>query len=213
MGGKGNMSYSESIIIPLSLFKQCHFEEQLASKNDLNNNRREQLLHNPHISSSEKISLINHDDVLKKRSRLDQPPTFTNATGQSKHVLLSAIQSKYRPQASAVLDFILEHPDEVTWDPNTFEVKIRGIVLDDANIRDILLTLMNAVPITRHIDIPPGTYELYDKLVNGLDMPKSWIPATISSRSSKRIVESKMKLRKRTNSAPTKRYGTDWVVY
>ena len=145
-------------------------------KNDLNNNHQEQLLHNPHISSSEKISLINHDDVLKKWSRLAQLPTFTNATGQSKHILLSAIQSKYRPQACAVLDFILEHPDEVTWDPNTFEVKIRGIVLDDANIRDILLTLMNAVPMMRHIDIPPGTYELYDKLLMALTCPKVGYP-------------------------------------
>ena len=115
------------------------------------NDDLELLLHNPIVSSGEKMNIINHEDNLKKRSRIERP-LFSTATKEDKGVLLGAIQSKYKPQASAILDFILSHKDEITWDPNTNHMKIKGNIVENSNIQDILLTLMNAVTITREAD-------------------------------------------------------------
>ena len=214
----GVMTYSESIIIPLSLLKQCRFEEQLAVKTTDGSNTVQHLLHNPRLSSSEKINLINHEEVLKKSSRLEYPPAFSSATRVNKDILLKEIQNKYRPQANAVLEFILDHQNDVSWDPNTYRVKVKGIVLEDSNMRDISLTLMNAAIITRDEDISTGTFELYDVLVKDLGMPKSWIPASIASRSSKRIREDEKKAKKGGHSKkkPAAPYGmglTGWIAY
>lgn len=174
------------------------------SRTEGNNIDVPQFLNEPRLSSSEKVRLINHEEVLKKRSRLQQPPPFSSATRENKEVLLREIQSKFRPQANAVLEFILDHQNDVTWDPNTNMVKVKGNVLEDSNIRDILLTLMNASIITRHTDIPPGTHKLYDVLVKDLDMPKSWMPATFAIRTSKRKKREK------------KQYGmglSSWITY
>ena len=214
----GVMTYSESIIIPLSLLKQCRFEEQLAVKTTDGSNTVQHLLHNPRLSSSEKINLINHEEVLKKSSRLEYPPAFSSATRVNKDILLKEIQNKYRPQANAVLEFILDHQNDVSWEPNTYRVKVKGIVLEDSNMRDILLTLMNAAIITRDEDISTGTFELYDVLVKDLGMPKSWIPASIASRSSKRIREDEKKAKKgghskKKQAAPYGMGLTGWIAY
>ena len=84
------MSYSESIIIPLSLFKQCHLEDNLTVKNEKSDSVQ-QFLQNPQFSSSEKINLMNHEDVLRKRSHLARPPIFPSITREDKDLLLKEI--------------------------------------------------------------------------------------------------------------------------
>lgn len=196
------MSYSESIIIPLSLFKQCHFEELVTTKNE-----GKQFMHDPLIPDIEKLRRANHEETLKKHSRLELR-SDTTATWMDKRVLLDNVQSKYRPQANAILDFILDHPAEINWIPDTNELMLKGRIKNNANIRDILLALMNAIVITKHTDVPPGTYEFYDVLVNTLKMPKSWIPAKFVTRSSKRVA-----LQQKDGG---KQYGSginNWIVY
>ena len=88
-------------------------------------------------------------------------------------------------------------------------------MLEEFDIRNVLLILMNASIIPRDADVPLGTFELYNVLVNDLDMPKSWILVTFTTRSSKRIQDSKKKNRGQKKSAVNQyRTGLNaWITY
>lgn len=95
------MSFSESVIIPLSIFKKLKFEETRG--NFAAAGGYEAILNNPMLPSSEKMQLVQHEKLIHKK-----PSAFPATKVVNKDSVLDAIETKYKPQVNSILDFILK---------------------------------------------------------------------------------------------------------
>ena len=193
------MSFSESVIIPLSLFKACQLTEITKDKN----HDRRMILDDEKLPVEKKMLLYNQQQIKAPKSHTVESDNKQSSDDRVYDDILINISEKYRPQIKLILEIIRENPDIVSFDETTFAVKINGQQIENSNIVDILKDFTKNSVITKESDISNGTFHLYDTLVNTLDVPKSWIPLTIKEpRRSKR---KRNQSNKRTNISPSKK--------
>lgn len=184
------MSFAESYIIPKYLFLKCRFDELM--KKDTENT----ILQDTHIEPETKMKLYQQEKFLKtKTSKAEEQSVLPNIANIIQH-----FEQKKQPFARSILEFILKHPDEISWDENNYTVNISGEVIANSNILEILRALLNKGIITSEKDVPVGLYPFYFKLID-LGLPESWITAKFKTRFTPRRKISV----KRTLRSPKKR--------
>lgn len=166
------MSFQESIIIPLSLFKKCRIAETVANGDDLTRNK---ILGNPQLHPSEKIGLYNQANILersqKKVEHIREKPIDI---AKEDDELLIGVQEKYKPYGKSIIDFIRKNPDDVGWDEQ-YRIRIKGWIIPNSNLNETLKHFMRNTIVTKESDIPPGTNILSETLFD-LGIPKTWFP-------------------------------------
>lgn len=169
------MSFHESVIIPLELFKKCKFEEAVSL------NKHSKILDNPSLTADEKMKLFYQDSQFKKTklAPLISPDKQFDPT-----IFNSSIPERYRPYAESILKFIREYPEDVGWDKD-YQIKIKSVTIPFSHLGKSLQHFMKNTVITKDSDVPPGTHALLERLLE-LGMPKTWVPAKIGLRKSSR---------------------------
>ena len=183
------MSFAQSIIIPLSLFKQCQFDK-IKSKEDIETE-----------PPSKKVMLQDQEKLLKQKINTDKS-IFKFDTND----IMININKIYRPQIQAVLDKILQHPETITIDKATFEITLKGKKIKDSNIIKILQYYAKGKIVTRKDDIPEGAKDLYKILIDDLKIPPQWIP-------NKKFEPNIADPLARTRAGKNIQNGTGWVIY
>ena len=158
------MSFKQSILIPLSLFKQCKIEENIKS---LENS--ESILDNENMPSSEKMKLFHQNKFLQKNTTL---APLKNEKNDNFLYIINQIPDKYKPYSKAILEFI-RNQGNISWN-NNLELIIDGELFTQSNIISILNYLLTDIVVTRPSDIPIGSQELEQKMLD-LGLPSSWI--------------------------------------
>lgn len=171
-----SMTFEESIIIPLSIFKKCKFDDTQMQK-DQTAASTANILNDENLSADEKMKLYRQEKLLHR-----QPTVRTNTTAHtddaSETHIIKSVGSKYQPYVKSILDFIKRNEHEVAWDKKTLEIILNGKSFPDSDIsKAIQIFMKNAVITQEEKDIPTGTRQLYRKLID-LGLPKSWIPTT-----------------------------------
>ena len=173
------MTFQESIIIPLSLFKKCQIEETIRA----NIGTSEQILHNPTLHFAEKIKLYNQAKLLEQKNRADaviSPEVSRRVSENETDTFLHGIPEKYKPYGKSIVEFIRKHPNEVGWD-ELQRIRVKGFVIPDSNLGESLKHFMKNTVVTKDSDIPPGTQILQETLFD-LGIPKSWFPVKYPTR-------------------------------
>ena len=170
------MSFQESIIIPLSLFKECKLDE-----GNLVGATQPNILNNTMLNSEEKMKLYNQQKLM---DRIKMSPMMKPAQDSDNTIFTDNIADKYKPYVISIVNFMRRHPDEVGWDRD-YKIRIGPNIIPSSNLNETLRHFMKSTVVTRDSDIPPGTYQLVEKLFD-LGMPKSWIPARFVFRKSER---------------------------
>ena len=177
------MTFQESIIIPLSLFKKCQIEETIRA----NIGTSEQILQNPTLHSAEKIKLYNQAKLLEQKNRADaviSPEVSRRVSENETDTFLHGIPEKYKPYGKSIVEFIRKHPNEVGWD-ELHRIRVKGFVIPDSNLGESLKHFMKNTVVTKDSDIPPGTQMLQETLFD-LGIPKSWFPVKYPTRTGRK---------------------------
>ena len=178
------MSFAQSIIIPLSLFKQCQFDK-IKSKEE-------------NDPPSKKVMLQDQEKLLKQKIDIDKSIfKFDN------NDVLININKIYRPQIQAILEKIQQHPETVIIDKKTFEITLNGQKINNSNIIKILQYYAKGKIVTKKDDIPKGSKQLYNVLINDLKIPSQWIP-------NKKFEPNLVDPLARTRGSQS---GSGWVIY
>lgn len=204
------MSFAESVILPLAIFKKLKFDgvEDGYSK-------RDSILNNPRLSSSEKLQMLEQEKHLKVKP-FQEPTKHMDADVDNSNMILRHIEQKYHPHVKSVLEYISRNKQVVSWDSDTLELQLHGKPVVGSNIIDIFQSLTKNSVITRDSDVPFGTYQLYKILVFELGVPKDWIPARLYMRSSQRVKPSIQRKKRKTNDEleGTSQLGHgNWICY
>ena len=182
------MSFAQSIIIPLSLFKRCQFDK-------INSNENNEI--------SKKVMLHDQEKLLKEKIFVNK-----NDFKFDHNDILIHINKMYKPQIKAILEKIQENPQTFSIDKKTFEVSINGKKIINSNIIKILQYFAKSKIVTKESDIPTGSKLVYYALVNDLKIPSQWIP-------NKKISEtttSRTDPEKRTRASVSDQQGSGWVI-
>lgn len=167
------MSFRESIIIPLTLFKKCKLDEIDAQHSDGSN-----ILINPAVDSSKKIKLYQQERILKRRKIIPIQTATVTLSPRLIDQLLSGVPPRFVPYGKSIIDFIKSHEDEIGWDKD-YHIRINSNIIPNSDLMKSLQHLMKNTVITKESDTPPGTYELLQKLIE-LGMPKTWVPSKLA---------------------------------
>ena len=192
------MSFSESIIIPLSLFKACQLDKLHTTESP-----ESKLLNDMDLHSSKKMQLYNQMKHLSTTNK-NKPDTIKVDTSENyKQDILSKIAEKHRPNISSILDVIHDHPDIIKIDNSTLGVSIYGHKINDSNAIDIMRAITKNDVVTRESDIAPGALQVYYTLIDELNIPKSWMPL--------KVVELRRSSRKRKKPSDNEQEG-GWII-
>lgn len=182
------MSFQESVIIPLAMFKQCQFSKH-------NANSPETLLLDTNLPSDLKMKLVNQQKYLKLDDKNPSPAKSAMSgilpssaasakTSDISHILSNMTTSDV-PYAKSILEKILENETVIGWN-DKYEVVLDGEPIVLSNIADILQYLLRKKIITRDSDVPVGTEETYKKLLE-INVPQSWLKARPPRRTDRNI--------------------------
>ena len=177
------MSFEESVIVPLSFYKK-HLIPASQPKDTLMDGS---------LATDSKMKLYNQEFTRKKYNEVKRPvvnPTDTSplpSTSFGERILLQ-LPSEDRPNVSALLNVIREHPTVVSWN-DLDEVIVRGKVIPLSNIARIFQFFTRNLPVSSDEDVPLGASDVYQELLS-LNVPKQWFkkrpPTRAPSRSRKR---------------------------
>jgi len=180
-------TFQESILVPLSLWKDCKFDAN-TSKNMAN-----KILENKALPSDVKMRLIaqekgfngkQHVEEEKKKSTdSSEPHVFSQAPARAVSPMLNGHGAKMsisdivsemppdvQPNVNSILEKVALFPEQISWNHNQ-EVTIDKLLIPKSNITDILGYLMGTKSYT---SVPVGTKLTRKKLVE-IGVPKSWI--------------------------------------
>ena len=192
------MSFSESIIIPLSLFKACQLDKLHTTES-----QESKLLNDMDLHSSKKMQLYNQMKHLSTTNK-NKPDLINEDTSEKyKQDILLSIEEKHRPNIKTILDIIHNNPDTIKIDNSTLEVTIHGHKINDSNAINIIKEITKNNVVTKESDIAPGALQVYNTLVNELNIPKSWMPLKVVQRRS---------TRKRQKRSHDNEQGGGWVI-
>lgn len=162
------MSFEESIIIPLEIYKRCRLE---------NGNKLVDILMDKTATTDRKMKLYHQAQTREKYNKLTakfppkQPlPSTTVSFGD--HIILQ-LPLEDRPNARAILGTFKENPSVLSWNVDQ-EVLVNGHVLPNSNIVDIFQYFTKNLPVTSGKDVPVGAREVFETLL-ALNVPGKWI--------------------------------------
>ena len=182
------MSFKESIIIPLELFKKCTYDSKpLEPTKDV--------LYNDNLPSDIKMKLFSQSQLHQHHDK--NKPVATKIEGIDKEHILNLIPDKDKPSISSILSILEKHRDQVWWNKDN-ELIINGLTVPNSNIVEILLYLTKNKIVTSDEDTPKGLLAFYEKL-QSLNVPNSWIKQKPKTKTSSRKIVKK----KKTSEVPT----------
>ena len=170
------MSFKESIIIPLSLFKQCNFQTTKLSTS---------ILENYDLPLDVRMKMHSQQKHLdpKKASRAMVP--IPPAIGIDD--IVREITTTNQPHVKAILERMKDH--DLKWN-DAGEIILGGEVIQNSNIIDIMKALSKSTTIISDRDLPKGTGVLYQKLID-IGVPTSWIRLSFPRRTGRRREKSR----------------------
>jgi hypothetical protein len=166
------MSFERSVIIPHKLYKKCKLPSTDKEAIDI--------LTDNTLPSDEKLKLYDHEVIKKSSSSKSTIPTTPTVVVPRWSHILHNIPDKDKPVVKSLLDIVEANPSVLDYTPN-LELIIDGRPLAGSNIVNILLYLTRNVPVTSSTDIPIGSAEFYDRLIQ-LGMPSVWVKQRPSKR-------------------------------
>ena len=193
------MSFSESVIIPLSLFKACQLEKVEDEKTKIG-----KLLNDIDLPSSKKMQLYNQMKLTATKDSNQSNKSDELNESYKQDVLLN-VAEKHRPNISSILDIIHDNPDALRIDNSTLEVSIRGRKIDGSNAIKIFQDLTKNNVVTKESDISTGALQVYNILVDELNVPKSWIPM--------KVIQVRRSSRKRKNTSDDIDQEGGWFIF
>lgn len=156
------MSFKQSILIPLELFKKCNIEDKINSDTAHSNS-----------DITKNIKIADHNRIVTKYQQLNEKePSVPDRLTISE--ILDNIPDKSKPYAHSILLFISKYPDIINWDKYG-HISLDNRLIPNSDISKILLYYTNNLVITQSQDIPIGSHELYKKM-RTLNLPKEWVP-------------------------------------
>ena len=192
------MSFSESVIIPFSLFKACQLEKMQEVKSE-----KGKLLDDMDLPSSKKMQLYNQMKLTNTTSdsqKVNIPPNENY-----KQDILLSVAEKHRPNMSSILDIIHNHPDIIDINESSLEVSIRGRKIDGSNAIQIIKDFTKNNVVTKESDISTGALQVYNILIDELNIPKSWIPM--------KVIQVRRSSRKRKNTSDDNDQIGGWFIF
>ena len=168
------MSFEESIIISLSVYKRCQL---------IKGNEQMDLLQDSSLPTDTKIKLYHQAQSQKRlHVRMDNPvPTST----YGEHIILQ-LPVADRTNAKAILDIFKQNPSLLSWSDKD-ELIIGGDLIPGSNLVRIFQFLTNNFTMTSEDDIPIGSSLLYKTLMSIRSTGSMY--KTTSTNSEKRLDE------------------------
>ena len=170
------MSFEESIIIPLSVYKRCRMDRV---------DERTNVLADESLPTDAKMKLYQQEQTrerLRKKYKASRHPRPSSPPSSSstplppssfgEHIVVS-LPIADRPQVKAILDFFKDHPSVLSWNNNN-EVLLGGKLLPGSDIVDVFRYFSGNLPVTMSADEPIGIRDIYDALIS-LGLPQKWI--------------------------------------
>ena len=193
------MSFSESVIIPLSLFKACQLEKAQEKQST-----KGMLLNDTDLPSSKKMQLYNQMKLTSTKNE-NNAKKLDDLNETYKQDILLNIAEKHRPNISSILDVIHDNPELITINPSSLEISIRGRVIEGSNAIKVIQDLTKNNIVTKESDISTGALQVYNTLIDELNIPKSWIPM--------KVIQVRRSSRKRKNTSGDNEQEGGWLVY
>ena len=173
-------NFSESVLIPYSLFRKCHLD--VAEDNRLTDES---------LPVDVKLKLFNQDEKLRevkeKSKAKDKPkPNDTKEYGPEGDTsfIVDLMPEKHQPAVSSILKKIKARSAEIGWN-RELEVYIDSQLYSGSNIIELLKFVTKSLIITSDANIPIAGRAFLQKL-HDIGVPKSWIKATIPRQSTRR---------------------------
>ena len=197
------MSFEESVIIPIDVYKRCGIEK---------NDEMEVLLSDTTIPTDRKMKLY-AQAIRRKRLRTEKgkETIHTDDEPVSNHIELN-FPVKDRPLIKSIVDFIDRHRAVVGWDEKDNSLVIDGRNIPDSDILDVLRYFTNN-KLASTSD-PSGVREFYQTLID-LGLPSEWIKRKPATRTSSRSKARRNKGQTTTTSSATTSSSTPkkWTSY
>lgn len=164
----GRMSFEESIIIPLDIYKRCRLED---------GNKLVDILMDTTLSKDRKMKLYHQAQTRETHNRLSakfppQQPLPSATVSFGDHIVLE-LPLEDRPNAKAILEIFKENPSVLSWNVNQ-EALVNGHVVPNSNIVRIFQYFTKNLPVTSGKDVPIGAREVFETLL-ALNVPGRWI--------------------------------------
>ena len=106
---------------------------------------------------------------------------------------------------SSILDIIHNHPDIIDINESSLEVSIRGRKIDGSNAIQIIKDFTKNNVVTKESDISTGALQVYNILIDELNIPKSWIPM--------KVIQVRRSSRKRKNTSDDNDQIGGWFIF
>ena len=161
------MSFEESVIIPLGVYKRCQL---------LRGNEMMDILEDTSMPSDRKMKLYYQAQSRQRRKKimekLPENEAIPSHSTFGDHIVFQ-LPVADRPNAKALLEIFKHNPSLLSWNEKN-ELIVGGDLIPGSNIVHIFQFLTKNLPVTRDEDIPPGSNELYNTLLS-VGVPKKWI--------------------------------------
>ena len=157
------MSFKESVIIPLKLFEKCFFEKET------------KIIQNETLPTDMKIKLHTQERIQLNRKQQQNEDKNKSEEIQKlpRDKILNTTAVVKQPFVNSIIDIIEKYRDIIYWD-ETYKLYIHKELMPQYNIIDIFGYLFKRAIVTKNTDIPNGSKEIYDILIE-IGVPKPWI--------------------------------------
>ena len=157
------MSFKESVIIPLKLFEKCFFEIET------------KIIQNETLPTDMKIKLHTQERIQLNRKQQQNEDKNKSEEIQKlpRDKILNTTAVVKQPFVNSIIDIIEKYRDIIYWD-ETYKLYIHKELMPQYNIIDIFGYLFKRAIVTKNTDIPNGSKEIYDILIE-IGVPKPWI--------------------------------------
>ena len=182
------MSYQESIIIPLDVFKKCNFSQQDLEEHStpsdcagktktVTTTTKSQILNDDALPPDVKIKLFNQKKRLDKQpAKKPQEVTVKRelpAPPSNVDFILSHFSFKLKPTVYILLKYIQDSKGIISWNDN-LELELDGKTVPESDLISLLRFVTGSLTITSAEDIPKGGEEFANALDN-IGVPKTYI--------------------------------------
>ena len=168
------MSFEESVIIPLSVYKRCQL---------IKGNEQMDLLQDSSLPTDTKMKLYHQAQSRKRLHVQTDSPLPTSTYGE--HIILQ-LPVADRANAKAILEIFKQNPSLLSWTDKD-ELIIGGDLVPGSNLVRIFQFLTNNFTVTSDDDIPIGSSLLYKTLMS-LGVPDRWIRQRPPTRKTSRCI-------------------------